>query len=154
MNESNAHISQIGILIAEASRLMRRDFNRRARDLGLSSAQWAVLSCLAREEGLSQVALADSLDLQPISLARHIDRLEARGCVVRRPDPNDRRVHRLFLTDEAHPLLQELRTLGQQTRNHALNGLSTEQQEALYEALTRIRHNLSQCGGESQETPQ
>ena len=134
MTEFNAHISQIGILIAEASRLMRQDFNRRARDLGLSSAQWAVLSCLAREEGLSQVALADSL--------------------VRRPDPNDRRVHRLFLTDEAHPLLQELRTLGQQTRNHSLNGLSTEQQEALYEALTRIRHNLSQCGGESQETPQ
>lgn len=141
-----------GFLVADAARLIRRDFDRRARDTGLSRAQWSVLARLARHEGLKQAELADLLEMQPISLARHIDRLEARGCVERRPDASDRRAHRLYLTATAGPLMQQLQVLGQQTRSQAMNGIPPEHQQLLCEVLDQIRDNLAHYGQATQET--
>lgn len=133
-----------GFLIADAARLIRRDFDRRARDTGLSRAQWSVLARLARHEGLKQTELADLLEMQPISLARHIDRLEARGCVERRADANDRRANRLYLSAAAGPLMQQLQVLGQQTRSQAMHGVADEHQQLLCQVLDQIRDNLAQ----------
>lgn len=141
-----------GFLVADAARLIRRDFDRRARDTGLSRAQWSVLARLARHEGLKQTELADLLDMQPISLARHIDRLEARGCVERRADASDRRAHRLFLTADAGPLMQQLQVLGQQTRAQAMHGIPVEHQQLLCQLLDQIRGNLADYGQPPQET--
>lgn len=140
-----------GFLVADTARLLRRDFDRRARNTGLSRAQWSVLARLARHEGLKQAELADLLEMQPISLARHIDRLEARGCVERRADANDRRANRLFLTATAGPLMQQLQLLGQQTRAQAMNGIADEHQQLLCQVLDQIRDNLAQCGQVTQE---
>lgn len=132
-----------GFLVADAARLIRRDFDRRAKGTGLSRAQWAVLARLARHEGLKQAELADLLDMQPISLARHIDRLEARGCVERRADANDRRAYRLFLTAPAGPLMEQLQRLGQQSRSQAMTGIPDELQQQLCQVLDQIRDNLA-----------
>ena len=80
-----------GFLLYDAARLLRRDFERRAKQLGLTRAQWSVLAHLARNEGTNQAAAADVLEIEPITLVRLLDRLEAAGWVERRPDPNDRR---------------------------------------------------------------
>lgn len=140
-----------GFLVADAARLIRRDFDLRARDTGLSRAQWSVLARLARHEGLKQTELADLLDLQPMSLTRHIDRLEALGCVERRADANDRRAHRLFLTDAAGPLMEQLQILGQQTRLQAMHGIPDEHQQLLCQVLDQIRDNLAGYGQATQE---
>lgn len=132
-----------GFLLYDAARLMRRDFDRRARGLGLSRAQWSVLAHLARNEGVKQAELADLLDVQPITLARQIDRLERSGLVRRCPDPKDRRVRRLYLSELAGPILVQLRVLGRETRAEALHGLSLEQRRSLIEILARIRDNLA-----------
>lgn len=132
-----------GFLLYDAARLMRRDFDRRARRLGLSRAQWSVLAHLARNEGVKQAELADVLDVQPITLARQIDRLERGGLVRRCADPEDRRVRRLYLSELAGPILAELRALGRQTRAEALRGLSDGQRRCLIEILARIRDNLA-----------
>ena len=133
----------IGFLMNDAARLMRRDFERRARSLGLTRAQWQALFHLARNEGCNQATLADLLDVEPITLARVIDRLEASGLVERRPDPGDRRARLLFLGDRAHPLLEELRALGAETREVALAGISEEERHQLSRLLTKMRANLS-----------
>lgn len=132
-----------GFLLYDAARLMRRDFDRRARSLGLSRAQWSVLAHLARNEGVKQAELADLLDVQPITLARQLDRLEHCGLVRRCPDPEDRRVRRLYLSELAGPILAQLRALGRETRAEALRGLSLEQRHDLIEILARIRDNLA-----------
>ncbi|MDN5871116.1 MAG: MarR family transcriptional regulator [Nitrococcus sp.] len=132
-----------GFLLYDAARLMRRDFDRRARRIGLSRAQWSVLAHLARNEGVKQAELAEVLDVQPITLARQIDRLERSGLVCRCPDPEDRRVRRLYLSELAGPILAELRALGRQTRAEALRGLSAGQRRCLIETLARIRDNLA-----------
>ncbi len=77
----------LGFLLHDASRLMRKRVDRRARTLGLTRAQWRVLAQLRRREGINQSALADILEIENITMGRHIDRLEDAGWVERRPDP-------------------------------------------------------------------
>ena len=133
----------IGFLVNDAARLMRRDFERRARSLGLTRAQWQAMFHLARNEGCNQTTLADLLEVEPITLARVIDRLELSGLVQRRADPTDRRARLLFLGERAHPLLEQLRTIGAETREVALAGVSEDERNLLMILLTKMRANLS-----------
>src|SRR5215510_10574716 len=133
----------IGFLLNDTARLMRKDFERRTRAMGLTRAQWQTLFHLARNEGCNQVTLADLLEVEPITLARVIDKLEACGLVERRPDPSDRRARLLFLGARAHPLLEELRALGAETREIALAGISEDDRNLLMTLVTKMRANLS-----------
>jgi DNA-binding MarR family transcriptional regulator len=132
----------LGFLLHDAARLMRKRFDRRARAIGLSRAQWSVLAHLSRAEGIHQGGLAEILEVEPISLARMIDRLEAAGLVERRSDPGDRRLKRLFLLPPAEPLLERMRALGVELREEALAGLPPAERELLVDALLRMKGNL------------
>ena len=132
----------LGFLISDVSRLMRRRFDERARALGATRAQWRTLTMLSRNEGLHQGALAELLEVEPITLCRMIDRLEESGMVARRRDPADRRAWRLFLTDKSKPVLAELRATADAMFEQVLGGLDTSARAALDGALNLIRANL------------
>jgi DNA-binding MarR family transcriptional regulator len=133
---------QTGFLIGDVSRLLRRVFDVRARSLGITRPQWKLLTTLARNEGANQGRLADLLDVEPISLCRMIDRLAESGFVERRADPSDRRVWRIYLTDNSRPILSDLRALADELLEQALDGLSRQETEQLAASLQRIRRNL------------
>ena len=95
-------------LLHDVARLLRIEGDRRARARGMTRAQWAILIWLERQPGISQKELSELLEVEPITVARLIDRLEARGMVERRPDPRDRRIWRLHLRPEAHEELREI----------------------------------------------
>ena len=97
--------------LVESSRLLRNYIDHRAKARGTTRAQWIVLFRLREQEGLSQVDLADVLELQPISLVRLLDRLVEHGLLERRPDPRDRRANRLFLTKSGRQLVDDLDSL-------------------------------------------
>ncbi|MCG8391597.1 MAG: MarR family transcriptional regulator [Pseudomonadales bacterium] len=143
-----AEDTTIGLVLHDVARMMRRDFDRRARSLGLSRARWQVLWHLARHEGIHQAALAERLDVAPISLARQVDRLEQEGLVERRADPGDRRRCLLYLTEAAQPALEALRDKAALTRQRALAGLSREDRAILQRMLETMRGNLSDHGKE------
>src|SRR5476651_2848035 len=103
---------EIAFTIMDVARLIKTYADQRARQFGISRAQWAVLIRIDRTEGLKQSELAEMLDLQPISLTRLLDRLADSGLIERRADPNDRRANRLFLMPAARPLLEQLMELG------------------------------------------
>src|SRR5581483_9852971 len=88
---------EIAVNLMDVARMLRTYADQRARQFGISRAQWVVLMRLDRSEGLKQSALADILDLTPISLARLPDRLADNGLIERRADPNDRRANRFYL---------------------------------------------------------
>ena len=88
-------------LLFDTARLLRAEAGRRARARGLSRGAFGVLAALARAPGITQRELAERLDMEPITVARLLDRLQARRLVERRPDPRDRRVWRLHLGPEA-----------------------------------------------------
>jgi DNA-binding MarR family transcriptional regulator len=77
----------IGFLISDVSRLLRRNFDKRAQKIGLSRAQWQVLAWLKRNEGISQSQLADLLEMSPMTLVRLTARLAMSGLAERRPHP-------------------------------------------------------------------
>lgn len=132
-----------GFLLHDTARLLRRDFERRSKGTGLTRAQWAVLAYIARNEGSTQAALADLLEIEPITLVRLLDKLEAAGLVERRPDPNDRRVRRLHLTAATGPLLEQLQGLAADAREAALSGLTNAERQQLTDLLMKVRSNLS-----------
>jgi DNA-binding MarR family transcriptional regulator len=102
---------QLVAQLVESSRLLRNYIDHRAKGRGTTRAQWIVLFRLRQQEGLSQVDLADVLELQPISLVRLLDRLVEHGLLERRPDPKDRRANRLFLTRAGRQLVDDLDSL-------------------------------------------
>ena len=128
---------------------MGKRFEQRARPVGLSRAQWRALAHLQRSEGVNQSRLAELLELEPISVARLIDRMEQAGFVERRKDPADRRAHRLYLTSRAGPLLQQGRALGDAVRGEAFAGFSESERETVTDLLVRIRSNLSEVRRET-----
>ena len=96
--EQTPNERRFGFLLHDIARLMRKRFDARARESGLTRAQWQVLAFLRVREGVNQAALAEALDLEPITVGRLIDRMEEAGWVERRPDAGDRRAepgHRL-----------------------------------------------------------
>jgi MarR family transcriptional regulator, transcriptional regulator for hemolysin len=134
-----------GFLAHDVARLFGRRFNQRALlFLGLTRAQCKVLGYLARNEGVNQAGLADLLEIKPMTLVRQIDRMEEDGWIERRPDPADRRAHRLFLTEKARPLLARILELSNEVRAEAFVGLSEAEGRHLIELLARVHGNLSE----------
>ena len=133
----------IGTMLAQVSRLLRRSFDERARGIGVTRPQWQVLSLLSFHAGINQGGLAELLEVEPITLGRMIDRLQDAQMVERRADPTDRRAWRLFLTDKGQRLLDELRPFAYETYEIALEGVSEEERAALMASLGRMRTNLS-----------
>jgi DNA-binding MarR family transcriptional regulator len=131
-----------GFLTSDIARLLRKVFDQRARRVGLSLAQARVMIYLERLEGTNQARLADALEVRPISLARLLDRMQTSGWIERRPDPGDRRAHRLYLSAKARPVLSQIRSLAAQTRAEALAGLSVDEQQRLMGMMTRVHGNL------------
>ncbi len=133
---------EIAFMIMEVARLLKTYADQRARQYGMTRAQWAVLFRLDRSEGLKQSELADLLDLQPITLTRLLDRLSDNGLIERRADPNDRRANRLFLTPAARPLLERLTVLGEDMMGTVLAGLDAKTSERMLRDLGLVKENL------------
>jgi DNA-binding MarR family transcriptional regulator len=129
--------------IVTLARLIKTEADKRARAHGMTRAQWVILINLDRQPGLLQKALAEILEVEPITVARLVDRLEARGMVERRGDPSDRRCWRLHLTDASRPLMGEIdRHLGE-LADICLAGVDQAATPALEDALARMRDAMA-----------
>ena len=133
---------RLGFLVHDVSRLRRNANDRELKPLGITRSQWWVLAFLSRQDGMSQVALADQLDVGKVAVGGLIDRLEASGFVVRQPDPVDRRVKRLFLTAKGTSLMKKIRQSVSDTEETVLAGIVPEDLEASVRALRGMKKNL------------
>jgi MarR family transcriptional regulator for hemolysin len=131
-----------GFLVHDVSRLMRTVFDRRGRELDLTRSQWWVLTALYAHEGVTQSELADFMELEKPTLGRLIDRLEEKQWVERRPDADDRRVKRIYLTETVQALMRALRVIAADLRQDALRDLDDDEREAFVNTLTKIKGNL------------
>jgi DNA-binding MarR family transcriptional regulator len=132
----------IGVVISDVARLLRTAFDRRVRRLGITRAQWLVLTRLHRHPGASQSELADMLEVERASAGRMIDRLEANGWVERRAKRDDRRVKRVYLTPEAERVHKRIWRVAEATVEDALAGLSMQESAQLRRLLGRVKQSL------------
>ena len=89
------------------------------------------------------MTMADIMDIEPITLGRHIDRLEEAGSVERSTDPGDRRVWRIFLTDNVRPALVEMEKIAIEVRKDAMVDFSPNERERFIDNLIRVKSNLA-----------
>jgi len=132
----------VGFLLNDSARLMRVNYDRRMRDLGLTRSQWWVLTHLYFHQGINQTELSAILEIERATLGRLLDRLEAKGWIERRPDASDRRVKRVYLTGEVGDLLRTMRALAHELRAETLAGLDAAEQERFIELLLQVKSNL------------
>ncbi len=132
----------LAFTLSELVRLMRRDFLDRNPVQGLTPELWRLLYCLDRDQGGRQTDLAAVMDVTPVTLGRMIDQLEKRGLVRRSPDPVDRRALRVSLTARATVPIARMRSLVDESRQRAMQGLSQQDQDRFWELLGQIRGNL------------
>ena len=132
------------------ARLIRTEADKRARANGMTRAQWTILLNLQRQPGMMQKELAEVLEVEPITVARLVDRLEGRGLVERRADPMDRRCWRLHLTASVQPLMAGIDAQVEELAGIATEGLADGDLEVVLTALGRMRDNVA---AESRRTP-
>jgi MarR family transcriptional regulator, transcriptional regulator for hemolysin len=142
-----------GFVLHDTARLISKRYDQRAKGLGLTRAQTRLLAYLLYHEGINQARLADLLEIEPISLARLLDRMEQAGWVERRPDPKDRRAWLLYTTAKLKPVFTKMVEIGKEVRAEALAGLSADEREQVMELLLRVRGNLSDKGREERNEP-
>lgn len=140
------------LLLHEVAHLIRTLIDQRARARGMTRAQWVILRWLQRTPGLSQNELAAVLEVEPITVGRLIDRLEARDLVERRDDPRDRRTNRLHLTSKAKPFLSEIAANIDELSAAALQGIEPETLDAVVTGLRAMKANLGNSDGALRKT--
>lgn len=121
---------------------MRIEYDRRVRHLGLTRAQWRAIFHLSRNEGCTQIVLADIMEIEPATLARLLDRLEVSGWIERRPAANDRRAKCLYLTAKPAAIIDEMYAVSSELQGDALKGLGGKEREQFIEALLDMKRNL------------
>ena len=135
--------------LVESSRLLRNYIEVRAKSRGTTRAQWIVLFRLRQQEGLSQVDLADVLELQPISLVRLLDRLVEHGLLERRHDPKDRRANRLFLTAKGKKLVDDLDSLRDAIAIDVLHDLPDDALQTSLDTLREVKERIKALSDQS-----
>lgn len=134
--------ASIGLLLIDTGRLLRKRFEQNVRGTGLTRAQWQVLKEIYVQEGLNQGALAELLEVEPITVGRLVDRLEHAGLIERRPHPTDRRAWSLYLLPAAHPLLETLKGIAAETRAELLQGMSDTEIDEAMRLFAKMKDNL------------
>ena len=133
---------EAGLRIIETSRLLRNLVEQRLKPYGMTRAQYASLARLERQEGLVQGELADLLEVQPIAMVRLIDQLCADGLIERRPDPDDRRCNRLFITSKGRARLHEMADFKERLGSEIFDGIGKEDLQSLLATLDQLHRNI------------
>src|ERR1700752_3176793 len=145
----------LGFLIHDIGRMLRAEFAVRAVELRLTQTQWRAIAYPARMEGCRQNELAEVIEVRPITVCRLLDRLAALELIERRPDPEDRRATRLFLTARARAKVERPRSIADGISKRALASVSATEREKLLDLLMVVRRNLaSKRSSETRTNPE
>lgn len=138
--------TELLVELYDVARLMRTRFDRWARTYGMTRAQGVILARLARQPGMTQNEMAGLCEVEPITVGRLVDRLEARGLLERRLDPSDRRIRRLHLLPAAEPILKEIQRYKEELFREVTADLDEQTVELVTSALLKMKTQLTMEG--------
>jgi DNA-binding MarR family transcriptional regulator len=128
----------LGYLVNRMARLMAHELAERIRPAGVAIGPWAVLLLLWARDGMTQAELARGVEIEPPTVVRTIDRMVRDGLVTRAPDPNDGRLSRIYLTERARSLRDELVPLAAAVNGEILDRLTASEARTLRRLLTKL----------------
>ncbi|AGY60713.1 MarR family winged helix-turn-helix transcriptional regulator [Gloeobacter kilaueensis] len=132
-----------GYRVRILSQLMSRRFQDRLEPFGITPFHWVVLCCLWQEDGLPTSAICERLQQVGGTLTGVLDRMEERGLVRRERDSRDRRIWRVFLTEQGEELMDELPPVVRRVKEETLAGIAEEERALLSRLLDRTIANLA-----------
>lgn len=141
----------LGYLLHEVARLMKRRFEDEARAQGVTLPQWRALAQIAFADSISQVALAQAIDADQMTVSGVLDRLEKRGLITREADPGDSRAKLARVTDKGLAVVEMARAAGTAMYEAALVGVPPEDAATATSVLQRMRDNLLGQTAEAKE---
>lgn len=158
MSTPSDRLRNFGFLIYDIGRLFTKRFQSEAEHLGLSVADAKVLANLSRNPNVSQAQLAELSGVEPMTIVRILDRMEADQWIERRPHPTDRRARQLHLAEQGQTMVEQVFKVSAQLRSQALVGFKAEERTMLLELLERVHQQLldsapEQNGKTAQRTP-
>ena len=136
------HEDLLGTLVHDVAHLLRHDIDSRVKRHNLTRVKWLALGIIEQRPNIRQKDLALELELGTASVGRLVDRLEGRGFIARKPDPNDRRANCLSLKPVASKLLDDIREIANEMRKDALKDITTAEVTAVNSVLLKIKENL------------
>jgi len=139
---------RLGFLIHDVARLQRATQDRLLKPLGLTRSQWGVLIFLSRRDGMTQTALAADLELTKPAIGGLLERMEAAGVVQRRPDENNSRMRRVYLTRAGYRLLDEIQQLIDPVATKPVDGCTAEEVAITTRVLRLMRERELEMAGE------
>lgn len=135
--------SLIGFEMVQLCRAHRNRAEELLNVYGLHTGQEMTLFHLWEEEGQTHSELAERMCVEPPTASKMLQRMETAGFLVRKPDPDDARVSRVYLTEYGRslekPVLEAWKRLEEQT----LKGMTEAEQALLQRLITQMRTNLS-----------
>jgi DNA-binding MarR family transcriptional regulator len=133
----------IDFLLAQTCRLHYVRVHELLETIGLYRGQPPLLHALWEKEGLSHTELAAHLQITPATTTKMIQRMEKAGFVQRRPDPQDQRLSRVYLTEAGRAIRSEVEAVWSQIEAETFAGFSSEEKDALRLTFRKIQTNLS-----------
>ena len=115
--------------------------------LGVYRGQPPVLESLWQRDGLTHTELAARLHVTPATITRMVQRMEHAGFVERRPDADDQRISRVYLTRSGRSIRSAIQRTLQTIQRETFGDLAGEERTQACQLLTHIRNNLARING-------
>lgn len=132
----------VPLLVHDVAHQMRLAIDNKVAPFNLTRQKWVALSILEENPGISQIELAERLAIDRSTAGRLLDRMEKRGLIFRVKDVNDRRITRVYIDEEAKPVLHELHEVSTEIKAVSEEGLSEDEQTELVRLLRKLSKNL------------
>ncbi len=131
-----------GYLVNHLARIFAAALQARIKPMGLSTGVFPVMLHLWQKDGLTQRDLVNRVDVEQATMANTLARMERDGLITRRPDPEDGRVRRIWLTERGRGLHIEATEAARQENESVLAGLPANERDQLIVLLRKaIRLN-------------
>ena len=132
----------IAIVLHEVANKLKVLIDSKVQPYRLTRIKWLTLSILEKKNGITQSELASELGVDGSAIARLVRRMEDRNLIYRQGDEIDRRIVRVYIKEEARPVLHDLKSISDEVGKEALKGLTPNEQEEFLNSLLRIKENL------------
>jgi DNA-binding MarR family transcriptional regulator len=142
-----AEVESLDSLFAQICRLKHARIHTLLEALGLYRGQPSVLRALWEQEGLMHTELARRLQVQPATITKMLQRMQKAGFIERRPDPDDQRVSRVYLTEAGRAVRANVQEVWRQLEEEAFAGFTLEERVLLRRFFLHIRENLKHVTG-------
>ncbi len=138
----------LDFLLAQVSHLHHQRVHQLLERIGLYRGQPGVLFALWEQEGLTQTELANQMQNSPATVSKMLQRMEKAGFIQRRPDADDQRVTRVYLTCAGRDVKQKVETVFTTLEAEDFANLTSEECDVLRRLLLQVRQNLATTTGE------